>query len=1048
MQHYMQKDIAMASPCGELISDETLAKGSELINAEGSGATASEDIEDIAAELGLPITEYIGDAPVLGTLDEDLLARPLHLSWSKSAKNNAISDWTKSETLGDLADIVADHRSGKKDGSALLQGRALGSVRKATAMASMDLIGIDLDLGDPLASILRKLASKGLMAIVYSTHSHGKTTTEIKRDALVKFAGDLSEFPHAVAVSYLMTERGYDRAIAESARIEATTRTPEGTVVQISHDPIPKFRVLIPLRKSFIFAERSGTDQQAIAEWKDRYVAAAEYLDFDYDKSCTDPSRLLYLPRHPKGATNYVTAIIAGKPLDFEMLRIERAQPTKQKRREVGLGSNCGARVRTPASKIKEHVCQTPGIERFVVRDGPSFDVLSFADDHLEVRSQKDGKREAKCPNDAEHSNPDDPEDRAFCVFDGSEAGAGFQMRCQHSHCAHLDRLAHLDLLCQKKGLTVADLRSYVDNERVDAERVAGHADGRRTIDELTEYAEEIDDFDRLLKRLMLGREDGYIGKYVERDNGKHFQPIGFELLPIARSRDENGRSAAVLLGFFDQGGRWQEVIVPSADVHSNPRHVRRTLVDMQFQVYAKSASDFDNLMTALSPKREIVVTERPGWHSNLFLTPGGEMVGDTSIEHRLARPWKNARKGTLEGQLKAFAAALRSGIDHFAIGILFGCVGTMVARAETDNALGVLVGETSRGKSTAQRLGASVWGSVAAGEGCLHLCRTTDNRLEIDAERANGTFLALDELKMLRDGDLQNVIFMLREGRGKGRMTTDASAKPVATWRTGFLLSSERTIEHIVTRAGDSLLPGATVRIMEVDVSNADQCSRDVMNTIDSVSAHFGHVGPRFAEYVASHTNPDDLRASIAAHQIALAGAEASTIQRRAAYTLAALWETGRIMKAANLIPADVEIDVTIHRVWEAQRQSLVNRLDPVEEAICKLQENLASRKGLDVIEILNQDEYRTRPVVAWYEDAETQGMNPNEVSGCPTYYVATDKVLELSGDTVTLQTIRKRLKELGFLIEAEGKNKAWDRVPGLRGGGKWRNYRLRFNA
>ena len=37
-----------------------------------------------------------------------------------------------------------------------------------------------------------------------------------------------------------------------------------------------------------------------------------------FDRSCVDPSRLFFTPRHPKTATEWRIEIIAGEPLDIE----------------------------------------------------------------------------------------------------------------------------------------------------------------------------------------------------------------------------------------------------------------------------------------------------------------------------------------------------------------------------------------------------------------------------------------------------------------------------------------------------------------------------------------------------------------------------------------------------------------------------------------------------------------------------------------------------------------------------------------------------------
>ena len=60
----------------------------------------------------------------------------------------------------------------------------------------------------------------------------------------------------------------------------------------------------------------------AVEEWGNKIAGLAlNKLDVHFDTSCTDPSRLFYLPAHPGGGA-HETVIIAGKPLDYDALPV------------------------------------------------------------------------------------------------------------------------------------------------------------------------------------------------------------------------------------------------------------------------------------------------------------------------------------------------------------------------------------------------------------------------------------------------------------------------------------------------------------------------------------------------------------------------------------------------------------------------------------------------------------------------------------------------------------------------------------------------------
>lgn len=104
------------------------------------------------------------------------------------------------------------------------------------------------------------------------------------------------------------------------------------------------------------------------------------------------------------------------------------------------------------------------------------------------------------------------------------------------------------------------------------------------------------------------------------------------------------------------------------------------------------------------------------------------------------------------------------------------------------------LSGPTSRGKTTALQVAASVWGSGAATNQALraktliNTWHTTSNALESLAQAHSGLPLLIDEIGSHTSGALP--IYALFAGQGKARMSGSGGMRDRATWQT-FLFST-----------------------------------------------------------------------------------------------------------------------------------------------------------------------------------------------------------------------------------------------------------------
>lgn len=413
----------------------------------------------------------VHDALVYGTPDPELLAREIEIGISPHGSQTQPGRWKKwKTTVGGLVGLLAKHLPGEKEGNCFLAGSVIDGQRRANAIPHLDLLVLDLDTGEDIDAIRAKLQHLGLFGVIYTTHSHLKPVSEVKKDAIVKFLGGDEANPTVDHVkAYLTDVKRYQPYILEGATLLETKHTAEGVKMFISHKPMPKFRVVLVLKERFVIAERAATQQAAIQEWKERYAGASKLLGAYFDRSCVDPSRLFFTPRHPKNTQDFRVEVIAGRPLAIE--ECERITANDLRQNAMGAFEQAAAEMGGGNRQYK-----TDNIKMFFARFGDRFDIETFLlemdpDGDRGSRSSGSG-RTHRCPNDDAHTNAGDEEDKGFFTVNAAESETGKAIAsCRHDACASLDRIDFTDLICEKVGITDGmELKKWVPAEVGDEE--------------------------------------------------------------------------------------------------------------------------------------------------------------------------------------------------------------------------------------------------------------------------------------------------------------------------------------------------------------------------------------------------------------------------------------------------------------------------------------------------------------------------------------------------------------------------------------------------
>lgn len=157
--------------------------------------------------------------------------------------------------------------------------------------------------------------------------------------------------------------------------------------------------------------------------------------------------------------------------------------------------------------------------------------------------------------------------------------------------------------------------------------------------------------------------------------------------------------------------------------------------------------------------------------------------------------------------------------------------------------------GETSKGKTTAMRLAASVWGNPEErGEGIIKKWNTTLVNLERIASISNHLPVFLDDTK---EGDpkmLPRTVYQLTSGQGKGRGSTRGTQR-TKFWRNIIFSTGE---QQITSFSNDGGAVGRTISVVGLPFKQTDHETFKLVRELEQTAKmNYGHAGRTFVSWL-----------------------------------------------------------------------------------------------------------------------------------------------------------------------------------------------------
>ena len=298
------------------------------------------------------------------------------------------------------------------------------------------------------------------------------------------------------------------------------------------------------------------------------------------------------------------------------------------------------------------------------------------------------------------------------------------------------------------------------------------------------------------------------------------WNPVCAWLRVVAHSRHEHNKSWGKVLRWRDRDGQQHTYVASEGMLIAPGNAIAQILAAGGLRIREKRWGDVEAYIRAVEIMARMRSVPRTGWHTaksgRVFITPdrvigpGSEEVvfhsESFSDEHRMI-----VEGSVADWQQHVAKYCVGNNLLTFAASVAFAAP-TLRLLSEAERTTGFhLYGDSSKGKTTALAVAASVWG-YKVGRWDI-----TINQVENVAEYHNDVLLTFDELKQVAPEHAAQIVYKLSQDGGKERMEKDSGSQRTREWKVLYLSTGEISLLRHVEAAGKNLEGGASVRLVHV---------------------------------------------------------------------------------------------------------------------------------------------------------------------------------------------------------------------------------------
>lgn len=289
--------------------------------------------------------------------------------------------------------------------------------------------------------------------------------------------------------------------------------------------------------------------------------------------------------------------------------------------------------------------------------------------------------------------------------------------------------------------------------------------------------------------------------------------PLRVTALSRGRSSEDWGR----VIEFNDADGVRHEWAIPMAMLAGDGMDVRKELARLGLEMATGLAAKnrlLDYLIQC-KPAAKATCVQQTGWFDHVFVMPD-RTIGKSSeavlyqSENKTVCQYQQL--GTLE-EWRDNVARLCAGNSRLVFAVSASFAGMILHHGAQESGGVHFVGSSSTGKSTAQLVAASVYGSASF----KHSWRATGNALEGTCALHNDAALILDEMAEVDPKEVGSIVYMIGNGTGKGRAGRTGDARARKTWRLMIISSGEIGLAQHMRDGGKTAKAGQEVRMIDI---------------------------------------------------------------------------------------------------------------------------------------------------------------------------------------------------------------------------------------
>lgn len=333
----------------------------------------------------------------------------------------------------------------------------------------------------------------------------------------------------------------------------------------------------------------------------------------------------------------------------------------------------------------------------------------------------------------------------------------------------------------------------------------------------------------------------GLAGIHENIDTGQISLAIAYEYL---------GQSRVRVITRFQMSDARQLVTTLAGEgapvTSNNARHVTSYL------------AAFEHTFGAGLPRRRVTSRFGRGNRDGIFFLPGAvadvDFTPDGEGNASLFRAYAS-RRGSLRGWLEMTRTLAEEKLLIPQVAILACFVPPLQRMLRIPNFILDVHGSTSTGKSTSLKLAASVYGSFVDPDSMVMQWMNTQVAVEQLAGTCSELPVFLDDAQHCPDELKRSVVYMIANGRGKGRAARGRGLDEVTTWHTVALSTSEEALHE------SSPHEGARGRILPVGGATPPfppGASSLVRSLERSAAINHGFAGEAYIRHLNNWTDSD----------------------------------------------------------------------------------------------------------------------------------------------------------------------------------------------